>query len=96
VATPEEIMMTANEMLWWERVRARGAFWYVVSKGLVFLLLYPLLGCHAIGWPWRPQLLLEGWLIGLVCGGFVWMRKELRYHFTLDRGGNVVPDRTDE
>jgi len=96
LATPEDIMMTATEMLWWERVRGRGAFWYVANKGLAFFLLFPLLGCYALGWAWQPRLLLEGWLIGLVCGGFVWMRKELRYHFTLDREDLVVSNRSDD
>ena len=35
-------------------------------------------------------------MIGLVCGGFVWMRKELRYRFTLELEGGVVPDTGDE
>ncbi|MCP4904534.1 MAG: hypothetical protein GY910_06105 [bacterium] len=55
-------------------------------------MLYPPLGCYALDWIWQPSLLVEGWLIGLVCGGFVWMRKELRYRFTLDldlEGGGV-------
>ena len=88
--------MTESEMLWWEQVRRRGAFWYVANKGLAFLLLYPLLGYFAIGWHWQSQLLLEGWVIGLVCGGFVWMRKELRYRFTLDHEEFALSDRTDE
>jgi len=96
LARPEDIMMTASEMLWWGRIRGRGAFWYVANKGLAFLLLYPLLGCYALGWAWKPDLLLEGWLVGLVCGGFVWMRKELRYHFTLDHEEFVVPNRSDD
>lgn len=89
-------MMNESEMLWWERIRRRGSFWYVANKGLAFLLLYPSLGCFVIGWSWEPQLLLEGWLIGLVSGGFVWMRKELRYRFTLDHEGLALSDRPDE
>jgi sterol desaturase/sphingolipid hydroxylase (fatty acid hydroxylase superfamily) len=89
-------MMTAGEMLWWERVRSRGAFWYVANKGLAFVLLYPALGYYALGWAWQPQHLTEGWLIGLVCGGFVWMRKELRYHFTLERDEFVASNRSDD
>ena len=96
MATPEDIVMNANERFWWEQVRTRGAFWYLANKGLAFLILYPLLGCVAIGWAWQPQLLLEGWIIGLVCGGFVWMRKELRYRFTLDHEGLALSDRSDE
>jgi hypothetical protein len=70
--------------------------WYLVNKGLAFLLLFPALGCWLIGWRWEPGLLVEGWLIGLVCGGFVWMRKELRYRFTLEEDGLTAPDSWDE
>ncbi len=76
--------MNEGERNGWERVRARGAMWYLVNKGLLFLVLYPLVGCYAIGWDWQPSLLVEAWAIGLVCGGFVWMHKELRYRLTLD------------
>ena len=96
VANPDEIVMDEGEKLWWESVRERGAFWYVVSKGLAFLILYPVVGCYGIGWDWEPMLLGEGWGIGLVCGGFVWMRKELRYRFTLDHEGVALPDHADE
>lgn len=94
--SPEEIIMGASEKQWWERVRSRGSFWYIANKGLAFLVLYPLLGCGVIGWTWTSSLLLEGWIIGAVCGGFVWMRKELRYRFTLDREDLVVSNRFDE
>ena len=70
--------------------------WYLVNKGLAFLILYPSLGCYAVGWDWDPTLLVEGWIVGLVCGGFVWMRKELRYRFTLDQQGGILPDWNDE
>jgi hypothetical protein len=96
MASSDEQMMDEGERLWWEGVRARGAMWYLVNKGLAFLILYPLLGCYAIGWDWDPTLLVEGWVVGLVCGGFVWMRKELRYRFTLDQEGGILPDRSDE
>ncbi len=84
--------MSQDERLWWARVRPRGALWFVVHKGLVFLLLYPLLGSSVLGWDWQPTLLVEGWCIGLVCGSFVWMRKELRYRITLADEGIAVPD----
>ncbi len=88
--------MNVDEMNWWTRVRNRGALWYVVNKGLAFFLVFPTLGCIVLGWEWEPMLLAEGWFIGLVCGGFVWMRKELRYRFTYDLEGRVIPDRPDE
>jgi len=93
---PNELKMNEDERLWWGRVRARGAMWYLANKGLLFLALYPLIGCYAIGWNWQPSLLVEAWMIGLVCGGFVWMRKELRYRFTLDLEGDTVPGAGDE
>ena len=88
--------MGESERLWWERVRRRGGMWFVVSKGLAFLVLYPLFGCAALGWDWQPTLMVEGWFIGLVSGSFVWMRKELRYRFTLDDEGLAFPDGQDE
>jgi hypothetical protein len=96
VADPREIKMSETELLWWTRVRRRGAMWFVVNKGLAFLLLYPAIGCFAIGWDWQPRLMIEGWSLGLVCGSFVWMRKELRFRFTLDDEGQTVPDARDD
>jgi hypothetical protein len=96
MGNPDELKMHEGERLWWERVRARGALWYLANKGLIFLVLYPLLGCYAIGWDWHPTLLVEAWLIGIVSGGFVWMRKELRYRFTLDLEGDIAPGTSDE
>jgi len=66
--------------------------WFVVNKGLLFLILYPLLGHRAMGWDWHPELLVEGWCLGLVWGGLVWMRKEMRYRFTLEEDGLALPD----
>jgi len=88
--------MAENERLWWERVRRRGAMWFVVNKGLLFLVLFPTVGCLALGWAWEPRLMAEGWFIGLVSGSLVWMRKELRYRFTLDDEGLAYPDGPDE
>jgi hypothetical protein len=90
-----ELKMDENEQLWWERTRSRGSLWYLVHKGLLFLMAYPLLGHFVVGWTWKPELLVEGWLIGLVCGGMVWMRKELRYRFTLEEEGRPLPDGAD-
>ncbi len=92
----DELKMNETERLWWERVRARGAMWFLVNKGLLFLLVYPLLGCYVLDWAWQPDLLVEAWLVGLVCGGFVWMRKELRYRYTVDLEGRVIPGTGDE
>jgi hypothetical protein len=41
-------------------------------------------------------LLVEGWLIGFVAGAFFWMRKELRYRFTLEEEGLPLPESRDE
>ena len=83
MADARELKMDEGERLWWERVRRRGALWYLVNKGLLFLVVLPTLGCLGFGWAWEPELLVEGWIAGLMAGGFVWMRKELRYRFTL-------------
>ncbi len=96
MSDPHDFKMNESERVWWTRVRRRGALWFVVNKGLLFLILYPLIGCFGMGWDWTPELLVEGWLIGLVSGSFVWMRKELRYRFTLDKEGLAVPDGRDE
>lgn len=93
---PDELKMSHDERLWWGRVRARGALWYIVNKGLLFLLILPALGCYAFDWDFEPALLVEAWLTGLVAGGFVWMRKELRYRFTLDLEGGALPRGGDE
>ena len=88
--------MDEGERLWWERVRRRGALWYLVNKGLLFLVTLPVLGCLGLGWEWQPKLLVEGWTAGLVAGGFVWMRKELRYRFTLDDEGLPLSEGRDD
>jgi hypothetical protein len=92
----EEIKMNEQERVFWEVVRRRGALWYLASKGLAFMLLYPSLGHWVIGWEWSSSLLVEGWVIGLVAGAFVWMRKELRYRFTLEEEGLPLSDGWDE
>jgi len=96
VVNPHELMMNRDELAFWGRVRRRGAFWYVVNKGLFFLLLYPAVGHLLAGWALDAQLFLEAWLIGLACGGFVWMRKELRFRFTFREQGRLLPDGTDD
>ena len=94
--TVDELKMHEPERLWWERVRARGSLWYVVSKGLVFLVAFPLLGVGVLDWAWSPRLLVEGWMVGLFWGAFFFMRKELRYRFTLEQEGLPAPDAFDE
>lgn len=84
MANPDELKMDESERLWWERVRARGALFYVVTKGLFFLIAYPSLGCYAFDWRWEPMLLVEGWMIGLFWGFCLYMRKELRFRFTIE------------
>ena len=91
-----DLKMDEPELAFWKLVRRRGAMWYLVNKGLVFLVLYPALGHWVLDWDWQPTLLVEGWLIGLVTGAFVWMRKELRYRFTLEDEGRPLPDGWDE
>ena len=68
----------------------------MANKGLAFSVAYPVLGYFVIGWARQATPLLEGRLIGLVCGGFVWSTKGLRDRFTLDQQGLALPDRTDE
>ena len=96
MAYPDELKMDESERLWWERVRARGAFFYVVTKGLFFLIAYPSLGCYAIDWEWEPVLLVEGWMIGLFWGSCFYMRKELRFRFTLEHEGLPLPEGWDD
>lgn len=91
-----ELKMDEQERAFWGRVRRRGALWYLASKGVAFLVLYPSLGVTLLGWTWAPGLLVEGWLVGIVAASFVWMRKELRYRFTLEEEGIPLPDGGDE
>lgn len=91
-----ELKMNEQERQHWERVRRRGSMWYLVNKGLLFLLVLPAAGHFILGWRAEPVLLVEGWFAGLVCGGLVWMRKELRYRLTLDDDGLPVSDWGDE
>ena len=93
---PDELKMDESERLWWSRVRERGALFYVVTKGLFFLIAYPSLGCYALAWNWEPALLVEGWMMGLFWGAFVYMRKELRFRFTLEHEGLPLPDGWDD
>ncbi len=89
---PDELKMEAQERLWWERTRARGALWYVVTKGLAFLIGFPVLGCGVLRWPFTPEVLVEGWMVGLFWGAFFYMRKELRYRYTLEHEGLPLPE----
>ncbi|MFK7895572.1 MAG: hypothetical protein AB8G23_07030 [Myxococcota bacterium] len=91
-----ELMMDEAERCWWERTRSRGALWYMVTKGLLFLAIFPLVGCGVLGWNWDPEIMTEGWIIGLIAGGFVFMRKELRYRYTLVEMGQPLPEGLDE
>ena len=93
---PRDLKMDESELVFWKQIRRRGAMWYLVNKGLVFLFLYPALGYWVIGWDWQPTLLVEGWCVGLISGAFVWMRKELRYRFTLEDEGRPLTDPRDE
>lgn len=93
---PNELRMDESERIWWERVRRRGSLWYLTTKGLLFLGFYPTAGCLVAGWPLSASSLLEGWLLGLVFGGIVWMRKELRYRFTLEAAGEPLPEGPDD
>jgi len=76
--------MDEREFGYWQRVRRRGAEWYVVSKGLFFMVGYPVLGHFVIGWEANAELLGEGWLLGLVAGAVMWMRNEIRFQRTSD------------
>lgn len=92
----DDLLMDEQELSWWGRVRMKGALWYIVSKGLVFLGAYPTLGCYVMSWEWDPRLLVEGWMIGLFWGAFIYLRKELRFRFTLENAGLPIPDVADE
>lgn len=94
--TVDELKMDEAERLWWVRVRGRGALWYVVNKGLAFLIVLPLVGWGLLGWTFTPALLVESWMAGLFWGAFFFMRKELRYRFTLEQEGLPVSDGWDD
>lgn len=78
--------MSRTEAEAWQRVQARGVEWFVVTKGLGFLIAHSLLAHLAIGEPLSAQLFCEGWLVGLVAGLGVWLWRERRYERAVDEG----------
>jgi hypothetical protein len=75
--------------LWWARVRARGVEWYVVSKGLAFLVAFPLLARSCFEAPLGAELLIESVSIGLGAGVSVWLWRERRYQQAVEQG--IIP-----
>ena len=49
-----------------------------------------------LGWEWTPSLLVEGWMVGLFSGAFLFLRKQLRYRFTLEYEGLPLPESADD
>ena len=90
------IIMDRDELVFWGRVRRRGAVGYMLHKGLLFMAFYPALGHWAAGWAFDAGVFLEAWMIGVVCGGIVWTRRELRYRFTMIQVRRVIREANDE
>lgn len=84
--------MGPRERVFWQRVRRRGGDWYVGTKGLAFLVAYPVLGHLALGWELRGETAAEGLAAGLVCGTLMWIRNERRYRRTLEDLPGYHPD----
>ena len=64
-------------------------------RGQILVLTYPLIGHFLMLWEATPQLLGEGWLVGLVWGALMWMRNEIRYRRALENAPGWHPDLQD-
>jgi hypothetical protein len=82
----DESAMAPRDAIWWQRVRARGIEWYVVSKGLFFLAAYPLLAHGCFAESLAPERLVEGFVLGLCAGLAVWSWRERRYQRAIEEG----------
>ena len=88
--------MSDDEFEYWQRLRQHGVEWYVISKGLAFFVVFPLIGHFGFGWPMGVEVLGEAWLLGLVSGALMWMRNEIRYRRTLEDQPGWHPDLSDD
>jgi hypothetical protein len=78
--------MSRPELAAWQRARGRGVEWFVMTKGLGFMLVHPLLAHLVSGEPLSAQLFCEGWLAGMVAGSGVWLWRERRYERAVEEG----------
>lgn len=82
----DPLTMDRDEYAHWTRVRARGFEWFVVQKGLVFLLLVPALATLTGVDGFHVESLIFSWFGGLSAGTLVWLRRELRFARARDEG----------
>jgi hypothetical protein len=85
-------MMNRREYEYWARVRARGPEWFVVQKGLLFLLAVPLVSRWLAGTPISIELASACWMSGLCLGSCVWLRREVRFARSRDEGMRTAGD----
>ena len=85
-------LMGQREYEYWTRVRARGAEWFVVQKGLLFLVAVPLLSHWLDGPGFRFELAAVCWMTGLATGSLVWLRREVRFARSRDEGMRAEGD----
>ena len=79
-------LMQRGEFEYWARVRARGPEWFVVHKGLVFLLSVPFLSSWLDGQAYSIELAASCWMTGLCLGSGIWLRREMRFSRSQDEG----------
>ena len=85
-------LMNRREYAYWARVRARGPEWFVVQKGLLFLLAVPLLSSWLAGTHISIELASVCWMSGLCLGSCVWLRREVRFARSRDEGMRAAGD----
>jgi hypothetical protein len=84
--------MDRSEYTRWLRVRARGFEWFVVQKGLLFLVTVPALSALTGGPGFRYEIAVLSWFSGLCAGTVVWYRHEMRFDRARDAGMRVPGD----
>lgn len=85
-------LMRRREFEYWARVRARGPEWFVVQKGLVFLVAVPALSSFIDGPGFTFELATVCWMTGLGLGSGVWLRRETRFARSRDEGMRAPGD----
>jgi len=74
------------------RVRARGPEWFVVQKGLLFVVAIPLCSGWLTGTKLSIELATVCWMAGLCLGSCVWLRREVRFARSREDGMRTPGD----
>jgi len=85
-------LMRRSEYEYWARVRARGPEWFVVQKGLLFVVAIPLCSGWLTGTKLSIELATVCWMAGLCLGSCVWLRREVRFARSREDGMRTPGD----